>query len=258
MGQQGRVSAIDLVLVGIGSGDPGHLTGEAIRALNGADLILIPTKGEEKAELADLRRALVAGLVTGGPQVAEFDLPVRDEATPDYLDRVNEWHDEIAAVWGTAIDTHLPGGGRVALMIWGDPSLYDSSLRIAERLRQAGRDLAVRVIPGITSLQLLTARHAIPLNTLGGPVQITTGRQLRDHGWPEGVGTLAVMLDGGCAFTTLPPEGVTIWWGAYLGMAQEMLDSGPLAEAGPRIVAVRAAARATHGWIMDIYLLRRG
>ena len=257
LGRQRGVSAIELLLVGIGSGDPDHLTGEAVRALTGADLILIPTKGEEKAELAEVRRALVARLVTGTARVAEFELPVRDEAVPAYLERVNDWHDAIASVWGGAIDAHLPGGGRVALMIWGDPSLYDSSLRIAGRLRAAGRAVAVRVIPGITSLQMLTARHAIPLNTLGGPVQITTGRQLRDQGWPEGVATLAVMLDGGCAFTTLPPEGVAIWWGAYLGMTAEILDAGPLAEAGPRIVAARAAARERHGWIMDIYLLRR-
>jgi precorrin-6A synthase len=248
---------IQLFLVGIGSGDPDHLTGEAVRALNGADLILIPTKGEEKANLADLRRALVERRETCPATVAEFELPVRNEAMSDYLSRVDDWHDRIAALWDAAITANLPRGGRVALMIWGDPSLYDSSLRIAERLRAAGREMTVRVIPGLTSLQMLTARHAIPLNTLGGPVQITTGRQLRDHGWPDGVATLAVMLDGSCAFTTLPPEGVTIWWGAYLGMADEMLDAGPLAEAAPRIVAARAAARAQHGWIMDIYLLRR-
>jgi precorrin-6A synthase len=89
---------------------------------------------------------------------------------------------------------------------------------------------------------------------------VTTGRQLRDHGWPAGVDTLVVMLDGQCSFTTLPLEvsrEVQIWWGAYLGMAQQLLDHGPLAEAGQRIVATRAAARAQHGWIMDIYLLRR-
>ncbi len=128
---------------------------------------------------------------------------------PDYLDRVDDWHDAIAALWDASITAHLPYGGRVALLIWGDPSLYDSSLRIAERLRAAGREVKVRVIPGLTSLQMLTARHAIPLNTLGGPVQITTGRQLRDHGWPDGVATLAVMLDGSCAFADLPPEDVT-------------------------------------------------
>ena len=56
----------------------------------------------------------------------------------------------------------------------------------------------------------------------------------------------------------LDPDGLAIWWGAYLGMANQILDAGPLAEAGPRIRARRAAARAAHGWIMDVYLLRRG
>nr|WP_249320385.1 hypothetical protein [Delftia acidovorans] len=67
-----------------------------------------------------------------------------------------------------------------------------------------------------------------------------------------------VMLDGQCSFTELPSQGLHIWWGAYLGMDRQMLDSGPLAEAAPRIVQARAAARQRHGWIMDIYLLRRG
>jgi precorrin-6A synthase len=251
------MAPIELVLVGIGSGDPDHLTGAAIRALNGADLILIPTKGEDKADLADLRHALVDRLVTAPVRVAEFALPVRDEAVPGYLTRVNDWHDEIAAAWGAAIDRHLPGGGRVALMIWGDPSLYDSSLRIAERLRAAGRAVKVTVIPGLTSLQLLTALHRIPLNTLGAPVMITTGRMLREQGWPDGVDSLAVMLDSGGAFETLDPKGLTIYWAAFLGMPEQIAHAGPLAETGPRILADRAAARARHGWIMDIYLLRR-
>ena len=85
---------------------------------------------------------------------------------------------------------------------------------------------------------------------------VTTGRQLRDHGWPAGVDTAVVMLDGQCSFTTLPADGLHIWWGAYLGMPQQLLDSGPLAEAGPRIETTRARARERHGWIMDIYLLR--
>ncbi|MCA3862067.1 MAG: hypothetical protein IOB81_25890, partial [Burkholderia sp.] len=47
--------------------------------------------------------------------------------------------------------------GRLALLVWGDPALYDSSLRIAERLQAGGLPLRVRVVPGLTSLQLLTA-----------------------------------------------------------------------------------------------------
>ncbi|MEM1343309.1 MAG: precorrin-6A synthase (deacetylating), partial [Pseudomonadota bacterium] len=145
---------------------------------------------------------------------------------------------------------------RIALMVWGDPSLYDSTLRIAKRLPALGFSLRVRVVAGLTSVQLLTASHAIPLNGLGAPVLITTGRRLR-QGWPSGVDTLAVMLDGGCAFQGLDPEGIEIWWGAYLGMAEEILRAGALAEIGQEIVALRAEARARHGWIMDTYLLHR-
>ena len=117
--------------------------------------------------------------------------------------------------------------------------------------------VSVQVIPGITSLQALTAAHAIPINEIGAPFVVTTGRRLRDEGWPDGVDTVAVMLDGECSFQSLPPEGIHIWWGAYVGMAEEVILSGPLDETGPAILARRAEARQTHGWIMDIYILRR-
>ena len=113
------------------------------------------------------------------------------------------------------------------------------------------------VIPGITSLQALTASHAIPINDIGAPFIVTTGRRLRDEGWPAGVDTIAVMLDGECSFRSIDAKGVTIWWGAYVGMAEEIILSGPLSEMSDRIVATRAKARADHGWIMDIYILRR-
>ena len=142
----------------------------------------------------------------------------------------------------------------MALLVWGDPSLYDSTLRIAARLAPAP---TLRVIPGITALQALTAAHAIPLNTLAGAVTVTTGRRLREHGWPTDAESVAVMLDGGCAFQTLDPTGVEIWWGAYLGMDQQILRAGSLSDIGADIAGIRAEARARHGWIMDTYLLRR-
>jgi len=248
---------IELVLIGIGTGNPEHLTLQAIGALNRADLILIPRKGADKADLADLRRLICATHLNGPAQLVEFDLPVRDSAAPRYLAGVHDWHAAIAAAWAQQIAAHLPQGGRVALLVWGDPSLYDSSLRIAAQLQADGMALRVEVIPGLTSMQLLTAAHAIPLNTLGAPVLITTGRQLREGGWPAGLDTVVVMLDGACAFQTLPPERLHIYWAAYLGMPHQVLMEGPLASTGPRILTARAAAREAHGWLMDIYLLRR-
>lgn len=244
----------ELILVGIGTGNPDHLTLQAIKALNSVDLVLIPRKGRDKSDLAELRLQICAAVITNpATQIVEFDLPMRDGANPDYLARVDDWHDAIATIWANAIAKH-PKAMRVALLVWGDPSLYDSTLRIASRLSPAP---SVTVIPGITSMQVLTAAHAIPVNDIGAAFIVTTGRRLRDGGWPAGVDTVVVMLDGDCSFTGLAPNGVTIWWAAYVGMQNQIAISGALADVSAQIVAARAKARADHGWIMDIYLLRR-
>ena len=240
----------DLWLIGIGTGNPGHVTMQAMQALREAASVLLPLKGEDKAALADLRRGILDASGSAA-RIIPFDYPTRDDSLP-YQRRVSDWHDEIARRWQQAA-AQAPDGP-VALLVWGDPSLYDSTLRIAERLSPAPR---IRVFPGITSVQALTAAHAIPLNSVNGPVTITTGRRLRDHGWPQGAETLVVMLDGEGAFAGLDPEGLHIWWGAYLGAPEQILHHGPLAEAAPRILQLRAEARARHCWIMDSYLLRR-
>ncbi|MBF9051941.1 precorrin-6A synthase (deacetylating) [Roseobacter sp. HKCCD9010] len=242
---------IELWLIGIGTGNPDHVTREAQAALRDASLVLVPRKGPDKADLAELRHAILAESGSTA-HVVEFDMPVRDETLP-YAESVDRWHDDIARIWSESIVDADPKGP-VALLVWGDPSLYDSTLRIAARLAPKP---SLRVVPGVTSLQALTAAHAIPFNTVNGAVTVTTGRRLRDHGWPEGAETIVVMLDGACSFQDLPPEDLQIWWGGFLGMKEQVLESGPLAEAGPRIVAARARARAQHGWIMDTYLLRK-
>ena len=242
----------ELLLIGIGTGNPDHLTREGEKAIREADVVLIPRKGADKTDLADLRLAICNQVLgtSADTQIVEFDLPVRD-ADGDYLSGVDEWHDAIVNAWTDAVP---PSAGKVALLVWGDPSLYDSTLRIASRLDPMPK---VRVVPGITSLQVLTAAHGIPLNNIGAPVVITTGRQLRDHGWPDGMDTIAVMLDGRQSFQTIDPTGVHIWWGAFLGMENEVLVSGNLADVSEQIVKVRAETREAHGWIMDIYVLRR-
>ncbi|MDD1533203.1 MULTISPECIES: precorrin-6A synthase (deacetylating) [unclassified Bradyrhizobium] len=246
---------LTLSLIGIGCGDPGQLTRAAVQAINAADLVLIPRKGTAKSDLADLRRTICADVLTSDTTViTEFDLPVRDAAEADYRKGVDDWHDAVAATWSQAIADHLGSDGKVALLIWGDPSLYDSSLRIARRLAPLPR---IEVVPGITSIQALCAAHALPLNDIGEPFLVTTGRRLREGGWPQGIDTVVVMLDGGTAFESLDPAGIHIYWGAYLGMPDQIIMSGALAETGPRIVAARQDARARHGWIMDSYILKR-
>ncbi len=240
----------EILLVGIGTGSPSHITLEGIEALRAATLILVPKKGIEKDDLAEIRHRIIAA---SGSQarVAHFEYPERDPALP-YQERVERWHDEIAHRWQAAIsDTKTDGP--IAFLVWGDPSLYDSTLRIAARLEPAP---TVRVVPGITAIQALTAAHKIPLNTVNGAVHITTGRRLRASGMPQDEATVVVMLDGQCSFQDLNPAGLYIWWGAYLGSDNQILIEGPLQEVGQKIVHTRAAARARNGWIMDSYLLR--
>lgn len=233
----------DLTLVGIGTGSERHITLEGVSAIREAHCILLPLK-DGKDELAALRQRILDAAGYEG-EIATFDYPVRDPSLP-YLDRVHAWHDEIARCW-----THA-ASGKVTLLVWGDPSLYDSTIRIAERLSPPPR---IRVVPGITAIQALTASFGMPLNTVAGEVVITTGRRLRDHGWPKDAETVVVMLDGETSFAGL--SGVHIWWGAYLGSPNEILISGALDDVAEQIVTARAQARAHHGWIMDTYLLRR-
>ncbi len=238
-------------VIGIGAGDPDYVTAQAVRALNDTDVFFAMDKGEAKSDLVELRRAICRRFISGSDyRFVELPDPKRASDT-DYRDAVADWHVARAMLWAKAIDAELGPDGVGAFLAWGDPSLYDSTLRILDEV--VGHvELTYDVIPGITAVQALTARHRIPLNDIGEPVLITTGRQLRANPLR---GSAVVMLDGECSFVGCPPQ-TRIWWGAYLGTPDEILLSGTVGEVGARIVEVRAEARARHGWIMDIYLLR--
>ncbi|WP_332692634.1 precorrin-6A synthase (deacetylating) [Devosia sp.] len=237
-----------ILIVGIGTGNPEHLTVQAINALNRADVLFIPDKGAGKADLADLRRQIVARYVTKpNSRTVEYTVPKRDAANPDYGAGVDDWHAALATRFGALLDD-VPDNGACAFLVWGDPGLYDSTIRIVERLRS---EHEVEIIPGITSIQALTAAHGIALNRIGEPVHITTGRQLG----PVADDTV-VMLDGQTAFVNADPD-LDIFWGAYLGTPDEITIAGRLGAVREQIVATRKAARERHGWIMDTYLLRK-
>jgi len=238
-------------VIGIGVGDPDYVTTQAIRALNDTQVFFAMDKGEAKSDLVALRREICRRFIADpGYRFVEIPDPVRD-SRPDYTGAVADWHAARARLWANAIESELEPDGVGAFLAWGDPSLYDSTLRILDEVARH-TDIRYDVIPGVTAIQALTARHRIPLNDVGEPVLITTGRQLRAHGLS---GSAVVMLDGDCAFLGCPPQ-TRIWWGAYLGTADELLVAGTVGEVGDRIAALRADARARHGWIMDTYLLR--
>jgi len=103
----------------------------------------------------------------------------------------------------------------------------------------------------------LASAHQIPINDLGSPFLVTTGRQLREEGFPKDYEKVVVMLDGDCSFNTLNRSDFYIWWGAYLGMKDEIIFSGNLDDVADSIVKKRKEARDKHGWIMDTYLIKK-
>jgi precorrin-6A synthase len=238
-------------VIGIGAGDPDYLTAQAVDALNDTQVFFAMDKGSNKDDLVALRRQICQRFIREpGYRFVELPDPPRSK-DGDYRATVADWHGARVQVWADAIRNELEPGGIGAFLAWGDPSLYDSTLRILDTVA-THVDIDYDVIPGITAIQALTARHRIPLNDVGEPVLVTTGRQLRDTGLS---GSAVVMLDGDCSFLHCPPE-TRIWWGAYLGTPDELLVSGTIGDVGARIAELRADARARHGWIMDTYLLR--
>jgi precorrin-6A synthase len=240
-----------LYVIGIGSGDPDQVTIQAVKAMNEVDVFFVIGKGEVKSELAELRLHLLDEHMTGPYRVVEVPDPPRDRTPADYGDTVRDWHRRRADLLAEAF-AEVDGVG--GILVWGDPALYDSTLRMVDTILAAGTNFDYTVIPGVTSVSALAARGRTVLHDIGEAVHITTGRRLREEGMQNAA--TVVMLDGDCAFTTVDPD-TRIWWGAYLGMPDETIITGTVGEVADGIVATRSALRARKGWIMDVYLLRR-
>jgi precorrin-6A synthase len=208
----------------------------------------------DEADLAALRRELLARHVTHPCRVVTAPEVPRDRDPAAYVDTATAWQARRGALYEEMVTAKLADGETGGFLVWGDPALYDGTLNLLRGIADREKIEMVSV-PGISSVSALAAKHRIGLNRVGQPVQVTTGRRLAE-GWPDGVDDVVVMLDAQQAYAAHPEA--QIYWGAYLGTADEILRSGRVAEVAEDITATRAEARERHGWIMDTYLLRRG
>lgn len=243
-------------VIGIGAGDPEHLTLAAITAMNRVEVFFTIDKGEATSDLAGLRAELLARHVTGPHRVVVAPDPPRDRRADAYADAVLDWQGRREAVYAGMIESELADGGVGGFLVWGDPALYDGTLRILDTIA-ARTPIDIVSIPGISSVQVLAARHRLILNRVGSPFLVTTGRRLAADGMPPGVDDVVVMLDARNAFAALPDRDLDIYWGAYLGTPDEVLVAGDLQTVKDEIVRSFAEHRERKGWIMDTYLLRR-
>jgi precorrin-6A synthase len=243
-----------IYVIGIGAGDPDHLTLQAAKAIGRTDVFFLLDKGEAKESMIELRRRLLKAYAKPSRRIAEGRDPDRDRTPDDYGRTIADWRHRRSEVTEALISEHLLDDQTGAFLVWGDPSLYDSTIAILSEILARGHCVfEFEVIPGISSVSALAAKHRIGLNRVGQPFQVTTGRRLSE-GWPDGVDDVVVMLDAQQSFAG---QDADIYWGAYLGTPDELLIAGPVSEVAEEISRVRTEARAKHGWIMDTYLLRR-
>ncbi|MDV8002983.1 precorrin-6A synthase (deacetylating) [Rhodococcus sp. IEGM 1408] len=243
-------------VVGIGSGGLDQITVEGIAALRASGYALAAVKGPDDP-LVDLRRRLLTRHAPRVELVGVVD-PERDRSSSStssplgYRGVVLDWHEARSLAWEQVLATRP---GDVAIPVWGDPAFYDSTLRIVDRILDRGRlDFRVEVVPGISALQVLAARHRLVLHEIGGTITVTTGRRLREV-IDAGADNVVAMLN-----SDLPLDDLAdwhIWWGGNLGDEGECLVSGRVGDVLADLRAHRERLRAEHGWVMDVYLLRR-
>jgi precorrin-6A synthase len=227
---------------------PQHVTAEVADALRGTDYVVAASKTGTD-ELLAVRQEICDAYDV---ELVAVPDPWRDRDPADYPAAVAAWHDARAAAYTEVVRRR---GGTAAFLVWGDPSLYDSTIRVVERVATAvGGEWDV--LPGVSAPSLLAARHRIVLHEVGRPVHVTSARRLPEA-LAGGQANIVVMLSSEADLATLEeiPDW-SIWWGANLGTPGEELVAGRVGDVLVEVRGARVRAREASGWVMDAYLLR--
>lgn len=147
-----------LLGIGVGPGDPELVTVKAVKALESADVILVPAT-EASGDQAGRAEQIV---VTACPEASDRiqRIPFSMAAKRGVDDRRREAWDASALA---AEQAYGQGARTVAFATVGDPSVFSTFSYLAAHVREAVPDLQVQVIPGITAMQALAAASLTPL-----------------------------------------------------------------------------------------------
>src|SRR5215218_4252868 len=127
-----------LIGVGVGPGDPEHLTLKALRALKEADRVFVPDGGR------------AAEIVAAHVEVEPLTFAMSDVGS-----RERHWERAGARIAETQ--------GTVAFATIGDPNLYSTFTYVANVVRRLVPDTVIETVPGITAMQDLAARSGTVL-----------------------------------------------------------------------------------------------
>jgi precorrin-6A synthase len=252
-------------LIGVGCGDPEQVTLEAVAAMRSVDFFVVSDKSRTAPgnsgmpdPLVNARERLLDRHLLEEPVIVRVEDPERDRSAArtssveSYEKVVTSWHDDRASAFERVLLDHE---GDAGFLVWGDPAFYDSTIRVLGSVAARGNvSFEMDVIPGISSVQLLAARHRLVLHEVGQALHVTTGRRLREA-VAQGQDNVVVMLNRVIELDGL--EDWQVWWGGNLGTPSEELVSGRAGDVVADIEAARTRLKEAAGWVMDIYLLRR-
>ena len=135
-----RVCAVRrLLVIGIGAGDPEHVTAQAVRALNEVDVFFVVDKGGDTEDLVALRRRSASASSrirpTGSSKCPTRRATARPAPTPERSTTGARGAPTCGARRCATSSARTSVGG---FLVWGDPSLYDSTIDVIERILAAG------------------------------------------------------------------------------------------------------------------------
>jgi precorrin-2/cobalt-factor-2 C20-methyltransferase len=134
-----------LIGIGVGPGDPEHLTLKALRALERADRVFVPVT--EAAGERGRAEHVIAPHVDAA-KIERLGFSMRDASL-----RHENWDRA-----GAAIAAVVRDGGTAAFCTLGDPNVYSTFTYMWHTVLDLVPGVVVETIPGITAMQDLAAR----------------------------------------------------------------------------------------------------
>lgn len=138
--------------VGVGPGDPELLTRKAERVLRQADVVLAPVSNPGEASVA---LETVRGFLDEERQeIIIHQFPM----TSDRSRLLPAWQEAAALIAGKVL-----AGRDVAFVTIGDPLLYSTFIYLLRIFRESYPQVAIEIIPGISSINTSAAVACVPL-----------------------------------------------------------------------------------------------